>query len=227
MHLKLGTKLALGTMIASLCIGCVAVDPFHLIVQPPRPVLASVAMPGDPSDTLRSFGVYVIRTENGYGSGFSVSDTVVVTAYHVIRNAEVILVDGETAELLVYDVGKDIAILRVPRHPRPHLEFARTARGDEARAVGYALHRGKVWSMVVPGHIAGFADGLVTFAGGVGPGMSGGPLLDMEGRVIGLASHVFVWQRPGTPNPTLANFVPPVWIIMMLAETTFYLENTQ
>ena len=226
MNMKLGTKIALWTMLASLCVGCVAVAPFGMVVQPPRPKPLP-AIPADPSDTLRSLGVYVIRTEHGYGSGFSMSDTIIVTAQHVIRNATIIYVDGEVAELLVSDARTDVAILRVPSHPRPHLKFAETARGDRVRAVGYALHRGKVWSMVVHGHIAGFADGRVTFAGGVGPGMSGGPLFDVEGRVIGLASHVFVWQRPGTPNPTLANFVPPQWIIMMLAETTFYLENTQ
>ncbi|KKL96784.1 hypothetical protein LCGC14_1841030 [marine sediment metagenome] len=199
-------------------------------VPPYRP-LPVPRVPIESFDTLRSLGVYVVRTTSeygsGFGSGFSVSDTLIVTAHHVIRDVETILVDGEVAEVIAFDRKTDVAVLRVPSHPRPHLEFADPAIGDKARAVGYAGYHGKPWVMIVPGQVAGFVDGYVTFAGGVGSGMSGGPLLDTEGRVIGLASHAFMWRQWGTPNPTLANFVPPRWIIMVLAETPFYVETVQ
>lgn len=229
--MRLGTKLAVWAMTVSLCVGCAATTSFYTKpqVQPqPRPVRPTPAFPlfpADLSDTLDTYGVYVVNTGTGYGSGFSMSDTIVVTAFHVVHNAAVIFVDGEPAELLASNEEMDIAILRVRCRPRPHLELAEPERGDVVRAVGYAGYKSGVWSMIVEGRVAGFAGGYVTVTGGIGPGMSGGPLLDTEGRVVGLTSHAFVWQRWGTPNPTLVNFVPSNWIRTVLIETPFYTEN--
>ena len=145
------------------------------------------------------------NTQSSVGSGFFVSrDGLIITNFHVASQLALepdryrgvyVPVDGKQAdvELLAFDVLHDLALLRVKDAgpERPALAF----RGPDA-----ALQRGeRLYSLGNPLDI-GFAvtegtfNGLVQrsfyprifFGGAINPGMSGGPVIDEAGQVIGV-----------------------------------------
>ena len=145
------------------------------------------------------------NTQASVGSGFFVSeDGLIITNFHVASQLALepdryrgvyVPVDGKQAdvELVAFDVQHDLALLRVKdaggQHPA--LGF---------RAAANALQRGeRIYSLGNPLDI-GFAvtegtyNGLVQrsfyprifFGGAINPGMSGGPVVDEAGLVIGI-----------------------------------------
>ena len=134
------------------------------------------------------------------GTGFAVSeDGQIVTSHHVVADcAEVRVRPGGQEALagtvLAQDPGNDLALLRVPVHLAvAAIRDDRGLRaGDSVVAVGFPL----------PGLLAPEANvttGTVSALAGIGndarflqmtvpvqPGNSGGPLLDLEGRVVGV-----------------------------------------
>ncbi|MES2947778.1 MAG: serine protease [Pseudomonadota bacterium] len=145
-------------------------------------------------------------TQASVGSGFFVSASgLIITNFHVASQMALeperyrgvyVPVDGKEAplELLAFDVQHDLALLRV-QTPTDTDHPALTFRGKEA-----PLARGeRIYSLGNPKDI-GFAvtegtyNGLVQrsfyprifFGGTINPGMSGGPVLDDAGRVVGI-----------------------------------------
>ena len=146
-------------------------------------------------------------SQSSVGSGFLVGDgSLLVTNYHVISQYALqpgrfrlvyASVDGKQGalQLLAFDVIHDLALLK-PVDPTPL-----AGRGAVAlRAPGDALARGaRIFSLGNPLDV-GFAvaegtyNGPVErsfletlfFGGSLSPGMSGGPALDEQGRLIGV-----------------------------------------
>lgn len=144
------------------------------------------------------------------GSGFVVSDDGhVVTNYHVISQFALepdsyrlryATTDGQSGalELLDFDARRDLALLRaVDDGKGPGLK----GRGALAfRPQSQPLGKGeRIYSMgnphdvafaVVEGNYNGLVersfDPLIYYAGGINPGMSGGPVLDEDGLVVGV-----------------------------------------
>jgi putative serine protease PepD len=149
----------------------------------------------------------VARTCTGLeaGSGVVLGGGLVATARHVVRGATSVTVDGDgilpvTGVVLGVDAsGRDIAILRVP--DLAGIEPARlgdrdVARGADLAATGHP--RGGV-RRTLGGAAAGYvddgplaADGqrVLTLDAAIEPGMSGGPVLDGTGRLVGIAIGV-------------------------------------
>jgi serine protease Do len=141
----------------------------------------------------------------GFGSGFIVDPSgVVVTNNHVVRETtvvEVTLHDGRkfTSKDIRRDPKADLAIIKLDtKNPLPFLEFGDSDAmevGDRVLAVGAPFGlTGSVTSGVVSGksrnlNLNLYEDFLQTDAA-VNPGNSGGPLVNMEGRVIGLTSAI-------------------------------------
>jgi S1-C subfamily serine protease len=132
------------------------------------------------------------------GSGFIVSeDGLAVTAAHVVdKAAKVTVIDREGAELecsvLSCDAETDVALLRLPEGKYPALEVtnAAPASGAVLRAMGYPI---KDTLIITEGLCAAPSAKvndkertLVTCD--IVNGMSGGPVLDRFGRVVGLCS---------------------------------------
>ncbi|RZJ11411.1 MAG: serine protease [Rubrivivax sp.] len=140
------------------------------------------------------------------GSGFLVSDDGhVVTNYHVISQFALepdsyrlryATTDGQSGalELLDFDARRDLALLRA-------VGDGLKGRGALAfRPMSQPLAKGeRIYSMgnphdvafaVVEGNYNGLVersfDPLIYYAGGINPGMSGGPVLDEDGRVVGV-----------------------------------------
>ncbi len=149
----------------------------------------------------------------GAGTGFLVSaDGYIVTNGHVVSNKDakyvVYLNDKDSkgekieAKVLARDPNTDLAILKIDRNNLPHLDFSDSTKlqvGQTAITIGYAL--GEFDNTVSKGVISGLSRSIT--AGGLGapaeqlknliqtdaavnPGNSGGPMLDIEGNVIGV-----------------------------------------
>ncbi len=144
------------------------------------------------------------------GSGVLVTpDGYALTNSHVVHGSagiEATLADGRTllADLVGDDPASDLALLRLSsdgKFPCAHLGDSNSLRvGDYAIAVGspYGLSF-TVTSGIVSalGRTLGGAqgraiEGVIQTDAPLNPGNSGGPLLDSEGRVIGINTAVFM-----------------------------------
>lgn len=148
-------------------------------------------------------------TQSSVGSGFFVSrDGLIITNFHVASQLALeperyrgvyVPTDGQEAplQLLAFDVLHDLALLRaVPPAGSGPADFPAL----EFRSAASPLARGeRIYSLGNPKDI-GFAitegsyNGLalrsfhprIFFGGAINPGMSGGPVLDDAGRVVGV-----------------------------------------
>lgn len=153
----------------------------------------------------------------GLGTGF-IADAQgsIVTANHVVAGAEsieVIFADGTRAQAVVENVfpERDIAVLSADASPSvivPAVLGGGVRVGDEVYAVGNPLG---LASSMSAGIVSGLGreipvseendvalEGLIQFDAAVNPGNSGGPLLDRNGRVVGVVTAL--------ANPSDQNF---------------------
>lgn len=147
--------------------------------------------------------------QSSLGSGFLVtSDGLAVTNYHVISQyalepktyrLEYAAPDGSkgSLKLLAIDVAHDLAIVRVENKPAsdawPAFEFDPRAladalpKGERIYAMGNPLDIGFT---IVEGTYNGLVDKSfderIHLSGAINPGMSGGPVTNAEGRVVGV-----------------------------------------
>lgn len=164
----------------------------------------------------RYSGVVIVRWMDTGGTGWVVRDegdtVLVVTAAHVVQNETHLLVDGILASVVAIDLDTDLAILRVEKYKRKWKiwQMADARAEEEARAVGYTWPNGlsdPETFLSYHGHVTtlDFA-GFVAFNGGCFPGLSGGPLINQNGRVIGVCSQFgAAW---GLPFETAVLFSP-------------------
>lgn len=160
----------------------------------------------------------LLKTQNSQasvGSGFLVSaDGHVLTNYHVISQFALeperyrlrfASTDGQEGqlELLDFDVRRDLALLRaVPGSLKGRGAFAfrpaalPLAKGERIYSMG---NPHDIAFAVVEGNYNGLVersfDPLIYFSGGINPGMSGGPVVDEEGRVVGVNVSVMSFAQ--------------------------------
>ncbi|MBL8698125.1 MAG: trypsin-like peptidase domain-containing protein [Alphaproteobacteria bacterium] len=144
------------------------------------------------------------RAQASTGSGFVVAeDGLVVTNYHVVSQAaaergpyalEWVGVDASSGplEIVAIDVRHDLALLRRKSGaPLPYLALApetrELQRGERVFSLGKPLDLGFVVSEgLYNGVVERDLYGHLLFSGALNAGMSGGPALDADGRVIGI-----------------------------------------
>jgi serine protease Do len=146
----------------------------------------------------------VVAVEIGSGSGSGVvisADGLVLTAGHVCgapgRTVRFTFPDGKTArgKTVGVEYESDTGLMRITdRGPWPHApmgDLAQARVGDWVLALGHPGGFDRRRSLVVRlGRIIRLvADALQTDCT-ISPGDSGGPLLDMHGRVIGIHSAI-------------------------------------
>jgi S1-C subfamily serine protease len=196
-------------------------DPFPRITGPdadvPPPNGAAVRDPD--IDRAGDSVVQVLGNACGLGvagSGWVVAPGVVVTNAHVVAGEQ----EGDTvvqtrerstrysATAIAFDSRNDIAILRVPDLGAPPLSFSREVKPTEPGAVlGYPLAgpfaaratRVGRTSTVLTQDAYGrrlVRRSITSFRGNVQPGNSGGPIVDLAGRV---AATVFAKSTSGGP----------------------------
>jgi regulator of sirC expression with transglutaminase-like and TPR domain len=138
------------------------------------------------------------ESDAGLGTGFVVGDGLVATNLHVIGEARPItveLADGSSHEATAVhatDRDGDLAVVRIAARglvPLPLAEAGTLVDGQEVVAVGnpHGLKRS-----IVAGRVSALREmngiEMIQLALPVEPGNSGGPLLDLEGRVHGIVS---------------------------------------
>ena len=150
----------------------------------------------------------------GGGSGFIVDPNgLVMTNKHVVNEPDaeytVIMNDGKTyaAEILSRDPINDVAILKIPAKHLPCLELGDASElelGQSLIAIGNAL--GIFRNTVSLGIVSGLSRaitaqqdpdappqemrGLIQTDAAINPGNSGGPIVDRDGRVIGVNAAI-------------------------------------
>ncbi len=136
------------------------------------------------------------------GSGFPVGTGYIVTNAHVVSGTytHTILTPGgvEMKGTVVYfDPDRDVAVLYVPEFKAPPLVAGPADRGTEGAVIGYPGGGPEaVAPAVVDGKVSAegrdiYNSNLITrevyvIQAHVRPGNSGGPLVDLDGRVLGL-----------------------------------------
>ena len=137
------------------------------------------------------------------GSGIIISDQgYILTNFHVVAGGAYygIVLEEEsdvfyTNELIKYHPERDLAILRSDkrRPPIPILDPSeRLVRGQKVVAIGSPLG---LFNTISDGIVSGFRElretSMVQFTAPVSPGSSGGALLDLYGRLIGVITAGF------------------------------------
>jgi S1-C subfamily serine protease len=155
-----------------------------------------------------SRGVVTIQSDDGTGSGFLIDKQrgLILTNYHVAGATTYLavrLVRGERyyARLLAADSDSDIAVIQInpeiaaklPAVPTLQPGESAGVEGDKVVAIGSPLDQERI---LTSGIISKVEDGALISDVNINHGNSGGPVINMQGQVIGIATFL----DPGTPN---------------------------
>ena len=150
-------------------------------------------------------------TEHSVGTGVVIVDKgIILTNLHVVQGAETIKVifsDGleSTASITGVQPENDLAVLQAHKIPDDMIaatmrSTADLAPGDQVMAVGFPFGIGPSASAgVISGLKRNFRSpegkqlmtNLIQFDAAANPGNSGGPLVTMEGEVIGIVTAIY------------------------------------
>ncbi|MEM6797390.1 MAG: trypsin-like peptidase domain-containing protein, partial [Acidobacteriota bacterium] len=168
------------------------------------------------------------RRADSSGSGFVISaDGLIVTNHHVIEDAEELVVNlggrQYPAEIKGDDPATDIALLKIePEEPLPFLDLAETDDlrvGDWVMVIGSPLQLNNSVSVGVVSAMGrsinitpdSSLENFIQTDAAINFGNSGGPLVDLEGRVVGIATAInFGAENIGfaVPSSTLEGILP-------------------
>ncbi len=137
------------------------------------------------------------------GTGFVIAPNRVMTNAHVVAGSDSVSVDSGTqsfaATVISFDPREDIAILAVPDLTAPPLAFATGVAGNDTDALVLGYPGGGVFE-ATPARVrdvinlegpdiyrnATVTRRVYTIRGTVQQGNSGGPMIDMDGHVLGV-----------------------------------------
>jgi serine protease Do len=146
----------------------------------------------------------------GAGSGVIIrADGIILTNFHVVAGAQTVqvsLADGRRlpGQVLGGDRGLDIAVVRITAENLPAAQLGDSdllEPGQIAIAIGNPLGLERTVTTGVVSAVnrelpGARMDGLIQTDAAINPGNSGGPLLDAQGRVIGINTAVLQPRGP-------------------------------
>lgn len=142
-------------------------------------------------------GVVTVFAGRGHGSGFVISDNLILTNHHVVGESNSVAVKFNNGlqvvgKVIASNSGRDVAIVKVDATLPKHFRLSRAvpAVGTDVYAIGSPLDE-KFQSTVTRGIISGIREEnkkmLIQSDVNIRPGNSGGPLVDKSGAVVGIA----------------------------------------
>jgi serine protease Do len=176
------------------------------------------------------------RKASGLGSGFLIEATgLIVTNHHVIEGADEITVtlnDLErskyTATVLGHDAKTDLALLQIEADkPLPFVSFGNSEQakvGDWVIAVGNPFGFGGTFTAGIISARgrdiqSGPYDDFIQVDASINKGNSGGPLLNMDGEVIGINTAIY---SPTGGNVGIGFAVPASMATPIIAQLQKY-----
>jgi serine protease Do len=145
--------------------------------------------------------------DEGEGSGILISKNLILTAAHVVHGADelnIIFYDGKAiaGKVISSDVSADLSLVKLDSE-HPSYKPAKLGNSDKVRIgesifvigapynISYTLTRGVISGRHIQGSEKDFykSEFFQTDAS-LNPGNSGGPLFNMQGEVIGIASFI-------------------------------------
>ena len=150
-----------------------------------------------------------IPAESGSGTGFIIGESgIIVTSYHVVENASKLVVTLSNnsqwpGKLIGADPNNDLAIVRIqaPVDSYDVLEFSNSndiVVGQKVLALGnpFGLRQTLTTGIIsalgrtIAAKNGRKIEGIIQTDAAINPGNSGGPLLDSEGKVIGINTAI-------------------------------------
>jgi len=147
-------------------------------------------------------GVVQIATPYSTGTGFYLSEyDIIVTNEHVVRDNQKVVIasaafEKQKSNVLYVDPKHDLAFLDAPKeHSMPHIELGKEIelfQGDQVIAVGHPF--GLKYT-ATQGIISNLLDEkndvrYIQHDAALNPGNSGGPLIHLSGKVIGINTFI-------------------------------------
>jgi hypothetical protein len=157
-------------------------------------------------DSFPSVVMLVMEDANGQpvslGSGFFVRENVIASNFHVVEGASrgyAKLVGKKTkfdiAGIVGMDTGRDLVLLAVSDAKAPALALGdsrQVAVGDEVYAVGNPQGLEGTFSQGIVSSIRDVgSETLLQITAPISPGSSGGPVLNAQGKVVGVSVATF------------------------------------
>lgn len=146
--------------------------------------------------------------ENGLGSGFMISDRLLITAAHVVSVSETINVRFADGEVIPASVVRsyseaDIALVKLLR-PRMNAKTVKLGNSNELKIGQRIFVVGApfgLFSSLSSGYVSGFRRSALSgnpfntteyiqTDAAINQGNSGGPMFNLKGEVVGIVSHI-------------------------------------
>lgn len=155
---------------------------------------SSKAVAAQPSDWENA--VVTVFAGRGHGSGFVLSDNIIMTNHHVVGNSNSVAIKFASGVQIVGKVvasnsGRDVALVKIEGSLPKHFKLNKKTPdvGSDVYAIGSPIDE-KFQSTVSKGIVSGIREEqqlrFIQSDVNVRPGNSGGPLVNKEGEVIGI-----------------------------------------
>ncbi len=155
-------------------------------------------------EQVRRSLVHLTNGSQGSGAGtIWHADGLILTNAHVVQRhaPQVVLADGRvfTSRLLAYDEALDLAALSIDAHELPTIELGNSRQlrpGHWVIAIGHpwgvlgAASAGTVIDVGVPLELPRYPGDLIQVGLQLRPGHSGGPMVDGNGRLVGINTMI-------------------------------------
>ena len=179
---------------------------------------ALAAATADLAARLRASTVEVRSEERGGGSGVIWrTDGLIITNHHVAQtdHPTVVLADGRSfpSRVTARDPERDLAALQIEATDLPAAEIGDSAAlrvGHLVLAMGHPLGIKGALTMGIVHAVSGGGSGPARWVQAdvsLAPGNSGGPLVDVEGRVVGINSMIAGGLALAVPSNAVTRFL--------------------